>query len=139
MVRYYFYVKFVKINDALSINFLSFKSRKSYRHRGSFQMNNIMLKVSMINLENWTHCNYINNDFKAIISFGSGPELSDDEFEYFVTVIDKNNNEIHQDAFNDLELAINHANSKYSDIWEFNDELVKPESSGGGCSTCVAH
>lgn len=86
---------------------------------------------------NWTHCSYTNGQLKAVITFGASPDILDDSFIYYVTVMDDNNNEVFQTEFSALEHACEYINAKYGDIWQSADAL-KPKKEGG-CSTCVAH
>lgn len=93
---------------------------------------------NLINSDNWTFCHYASKDAKAVITIGSSPELEEDQFEYFVTVIDEDNNEIFQKDFLKLEVACAYINQRYKDMWNFVDATAKVKQDGG-CSTCVAH
>jgi hypothetical protein len=94
---------------------------------------------SMITPENWNHCHYTSNNLKAIISLGASPEILDNTFFYFVSVLDEHNNELLQDEFLSSDAACQFINRKYSTIWNLNDMSVDNKSSDSGCSTCVAH
>lgn len=87
--------------------------------------------------QNWNYAQFTDGQLKAIIGLGASPEILDDSFIYFVSVLDEDNNEIHQEEFNQVEMACDYINEKYSGIWSFND-LSKPEETGG-CSSCSAH
>lgn len=94
--------------------------------------------MSQITEDNWNYCNYKSENLKAIISFGADPEDEKMDLLYFVTLLDEENNEIHQKKFTILKDAVDNINTKYHDLWDFED-LGNKNSSGGGCSTCVAH
>lgn len=86
--------------------------------------------------ENWNYCQYRNEDLKAIISFGASPDILDDSFQYYITLLDDENNEVFQEEFESLSDACENINLKYSNFWDFtNLDKAKPEP---GCSTCVA-
>ncbi|MBI99618.1 MAG: hypothetical protein CME67_00180 [Halobacteriovoraceae bacterium] len=87
--------------------------------------------------ENWTFCSFSHEELKAIITFGASPDILDDSFVYYVTVLDQDNNEVYQKEFFSIEMACDHINAKYSNIWEITD-ATRPTKSGG-CSTCIAH
>jgi hypothetical protein len=87
--------------------------------------------------QNWNYAQFTDGSLKAIIGLGASPEILDDSFIYFVSVLDEDNNEIHQAEFNQVETACDYVNEKYSGIWSFND-LSKSEETGG-CGSCSAH
>lgn len=93
---------------------------------------------NLINSDNWTFCHYASTEAKAVITIGASPDMDDNEFEYFVTVIDEDNNEIFQKEFNKLTTACSYINTRYKDIWNYIDATAKTVKDGG-CSTCVAH
>ena len=93
----------------------------------------------MIDSNNYTYCCYENNNHKAIISFGMDPDNTTGELDYFVTVIKDEDTQVVQFKYNSLDDACSQINSKYSDIWKFNNMTLKSANSSGGCSTCVAH
>ena len=93
---------------------------------------------NIINSDNWTFCHYASKDTKAVITIGASPELEQDLFEYFVTVIDEDNNEVFQKEFLKLDSACTYINARYKDMWEFIDATAQVKKDGG-CSTCVAH
>lgn len=71
----------------------------------------------------------------AIISFGASPESAqEDRLEYYVTVLEKEEQEVFQKTFESLNEACLYLNDNYSD-WSFNDQTAKKS----GCSTCAAH
>lgn len=85
--------------------------------------------------ENWSYCRYEKGDFMAIISFGASPESArEDRLEYYVTVLEKEEQEVFQKSFESLSEACLYLNDNYSD-WSFNDQTAKKS----GCSTCAAH
>lgn len=96
------------------------------------------MEKNLINSYNWSYCHYAASNQKAIISFGADPDLSEDTFLYFVTVIDNDNNETFQMQFRDLLPACNYINKRFNKIWNFVDATQK-QKSDGGCSTCIAH
>lgn len=87
--------------------------------------------------ENWTFCSFSHENLKAIITFGASPDILDDSFVYYVTVLDDDNNEVYQKEYATIELACEAINNKYSDLWELKD-ATRP-AKAGGCSTCIAH
>ena len=95
------------------------------------------MEFKAINSDNWTTCHYKAKNLKALITFGASPDILDDGFQYYATVLDQEHNEVFQAEFNDITTACSYLNTKYSDIWDFIDQRMK--KSEGGCSTCVAH
>jgi hypothetical protein len=96
------------------------------------------MDFNTVTAENWNFCQYKSDELKAFISLGASPDILDNKFTYFVTVLDEHNNELQQDEFDDINAACHFINNKYSQIWDFNNLSVK-ESSGSGCGSCVAH
>ena len=90
-----------------------------------------------INQENWTYCHYKAKNLKALITFGASPDILDDSFLYFTTVLDEEHNEVFQAEFNSIDSACYFINKKYIDTWDFIDARAPKKE--GGCSTCVAH
>lgn len=85
--------------------------------------------------ENWSYCRYEKGVFMAIISFGASPESTqEDRLEYYVTVLENEEQEVFQKGFESLGEACLYLNDNYSD-WSFNDQTAKKS----GCSTCAAH
>lgn len=93
---------------------------------------------NLINSDNWTFCHYASNNKKAVITFGASPDMPEDNFEYYVTVVDEDNNELFQKDFSKLDVACKYINQRYQDIWDFVDATSNAKKAGG-CSTCVAH
>lgn len=87
--------------------------------------------------ENWTHCSFKNGNLKAVITFGASPDILDDSFVYYVTVLDEDNNEVFQKEFSVIDKACSYINARYSDVWELSDALKSTKE--GGCATCIAH
>lgn len=91
--------------------------------------------MQCVTSENWSYCRYEKGDFMAIISFGASPESAqEDRLEYYVTVLEKEEQEVFQKTFESLNEACLYLNDNYSD-WSFNDQTAKKS----GCSTCAAH
>ncbi len=93
--------------------------------------------MNEINKTNWNFCQYKNDNLKAIISFGASPDILDDSFNYYVTVLDDENNEVFQEEFQTVDAACQSINHKYSDVWEFSD--LSQKNNSGGCDSCSAH
>ena len=95
----------------------------------------------MIDIENWTFCQYKSLNLKAFISL-SGEPTSTEEVQYFyhVTVSDLEDLEVFQSEHPKLELAIEQINNKYGH-WDFTNLTVTETASddGGGCGSCSAH
>ena len=87
---------------------------------------------------NWNHCHYESRNLRALVSIGALPINNDVSIQYYVTVIDENENDLFQTDFKSCEAACEYINKKYSSIWNLNDLSVS-KSSESGCSTCVAH
>ncbi len=91
--------------------------------------------MQSINNENWSYCRYEKENFLALITFGADPEsIKEDRLEYYVTVLQDEQNEDFQKKFDSLTDACLYLNSGYSD-WNFNDQTATKS----GCSTCAAH
>jgi len=89
-----------------------------------------------IDLENWTHCVYIDpaSQDRAQISIGAEPEGSI----YFISQLDTKHREQYQSEVKELAQAVEIINKRYSQ-WSFVD-LEKPKSEkSGGCDSCQAH
>jgi hypothetical protein len=88
-----------------------------------------------VNTENWTYCRYLSESFMALITFGADPAgLDEDRLEYYVTVLENEQQEVFQQSFDSLVDACLYLNEKYGD-WTFQDQTVAKT----GCSTCAAH
>ena len=85
---------------------------------------------------NWNYCQYKFGENKAIISFGAAPSNDDVKFQYFVTVLDSENNELQQSQYDDIDIACQFINKQYTNIAEFIDLSDKKDS---GCDSCAAH
>ena len=59
--------------------------------------------MELLTLENWSHGQYIKDEMRAIISCGAS---YDNQLEYYITVLDENDDEVFQQKFNSLESAI---------------------------------
>ena len=91
--------------------------------------------MQSINLQNWSFCRFKKGDFLALITFGADPEaLEEDRLEYYVTVLEKEQNEVFQMRFDHLGEACLYLNENYAD-WSFEDQTATKS----GCSTCAAH
>lgn len=91
--------------------------------------------MQSVNTQNWTYCRYQSGPFMAFISFGADPEgISQDSFDYYVTVLENEENEVFQKKFIDLTEACLYLNNAYTD-WSFEDQSAKKS----GCSSCAAH
>ncbi len=91
----------------------------------------------MVTVNNWNYSYFENGEHRAIVSFGASPELLDDEFVYYVTVLDQDDNEIYQQEFTEVANACTFMNQKYGDFWDFKD--MSQKNTSGGCGSCVAH
>lgn len=88
-----------------------------------------------VNTDNWSYCRFENGSYMAFISFGASPEsLGSDELEYYVTVLESEENEIFQKRFTSVAEACLYLNQNYQD-WNFLDQTATKS----GCSTCAAH
>jgi hypothetical protein len=93
-----------------------------------------------ITQENWTSTHYSSEPLRAFISMGAEPVeteagLQEVEFQYLVTMTDKDYMELYQSAHKTLEEALHVINEKYGH-WDFQDAGT---TSGDGCSSCAAH
>ena len=89
---------------------------------------------NIITPDNWTNCFFTLNDLKAFISIGADPEHNS-EITFYVTLTNKDHEEIFQTEYQSLDEAIKVINQKYQE-WNFTDTL-NPQS--GGCDSCGAH
>jgi hypothetical protein len=88
-----------------------------------------------VNTENWTYCRYQSDLFLALITFGADPEgLEQDRLDYYVTVLENEQQEVFQQKFDNLVEACLYLNEHYGD-WNFQNQTVAKT----GCSTCAAH
>ena len=90
-----------------------------------------------ITADNWTFCHYKADKLKAFISFGASPGILDDSFIYWATIMDEEQNELHQSEFSEVNAACDFINKKYTNLWDFVDARTK--KSEDGCSSCSAH
>ncbi|HXH29232.1 MAG TPA: hypothetical protein VNJ01_00300 [Bacteriovoracaceae bacterium] len=71
----------------------------------------------------------------ALITFGASPEsIASDSLEYFVTVLENEDQEVFQQEFDSLNDACFYLNENYQD-WKLEDQTATKS----GCSTCAAH
>ena len=94
-----------------------------------------------ITSENWTSSHYYSEPLRAFVSLGAAPVetaegLMDVEFQYLVTMTDKDYAELFQSAHTTLEEALQVLNEKYGH-WDLQDAGQK--NHGDGCSSCAAH
>lgn len=91
-----------------------------------------------ITVENWNFSYFKLQDTKAFISFCAQPIENTGEvsIQYAVTVTDSDENELFQQNFTELPLAIAQINERYKN-WEFFN--LSERSDKGGCGTCSAH
>ena len=94
-----------------------------------------------ITKENWTSSQFFSDPLRAFVSLGAGPietpeGLETVEFQYLVTMTDKDYAELFQSTHLNLEEALNVLNEKYGH-WQMQDANAKV--SGDGCSRCAAH
>ncbi|MBC7427168.1 MAG: hypothetical protein H7336_01070 [Bacteriovorax sp.] len=94
-----------------------------------------------INQDNWTSSQYFSEPLRAFVSLGAAPVetpagLQDVEFQYLVTMTDKDYQELFQSTHMSLDEALQVLNEKYGH-WEMQDAGMK--NSGDGCSSCAAH
>ena len=91
--------------------------------------------MQCVNIENWTYCRYEKGDFMAMITFGANPDsLEQNQLEYYVTVLEKEEKEIFQMSFDSVNDACYYLNENYAD-WTFENQTATKS----GCSTCAAH
>lgn len=93
-----------------------------------------MSRATEINFENWTFVHYTIDGLKSFISIGANPKS--EEIQYFVTVTDKENQEVFQVNHGEIEAAIEDINKRYRH-WEIFDAEHPPKEDG--CSSCSAH
>ncbi|MBC7713990.1 MAG: hypothetical protein H7177_11670 [Rhizobacter sp.] len=94
-----------------------------------------------INQENWTSSQFFSEPLRAFVSLGAAPVetpegLQEVEFQYLVTMTDKDYQELFQSTHKTLDEALKVLNEKYGH-WELQDAGMK--NSGDGCSSCAAH
>jgi hypothetical protein len=94
-----------------------------------------------ITAENWTSSHYYSEPLRAFVSLGAAPiesaeGVADVEFQYLVTMTDKDYAELYQSSHKTLEEALQVLNEKYGH-WELQDAGQK--NHGDGCSSCAAH
>lgn len=94
-----------------------------------------------ITQDNWTSTHYYSEPLRAFVSLGAAPieteeGLQDVEFQYLVTMTDKDYQELYQSSHTSLEEAITVLNEKYGH-WDLKDANGKVH--GDGCSSCAAH
>ena len=94
-----------------------------------------------ITLENWTSSHFFSEPLRAFISLGAAPVENTSgklefEYQYLVTMTDKDYAELYQSIHPSLDEAIGVINDKYGH-WQMLDAAVK--ASGDGCSSCAAH
>jgi len=97
------------------------------------------MKESNVNSTSWTYCQYTQGDLRALITLGASPDILDDSFSYYSTVLDQDNVEVFQAEFNTLEKACEYINDRYKDDWDFLDANAPKVADASGCSTCAAH
>jgi hypothetical protein len=90
--------------------------------------------------DNWTSTHYASEPLRAFVSLGAEPVetpegLQEVEFQYLVTMTDKDYMELYQSSHKTLEEALQVINEKYGH-WDFQDAGTK---NGDGCSSCAAH
>jgi hypothetical protein len=91
--------------------------------------------MQCVNIENWSYCRYEKGHFIAFISFGANPEsMAEDRLEYYVTVLENEDQEVFQETFESLTEACVYLNENYAD-WTFENQTATKS----GCSTCAAH
>lgn len=93
--------------------------------------------------ENWTFCHYsrpgADSSKRAMITFGAVPDILEDKFVYYLTVMDQDDELLYQEEFYDLSQACHALNAKYQDLWDLVDATKKSSKGAGGCDSCVAH
>ncbi|MBD64415.1 MAG: hypothetical protein CME62_04365 [Halobacteriovoraceae bacterium] len=94
--------------------------------------------MNIITEENWNYTFYENLNFKVFISLTAyQDEQNQIETGYIVNITDEFDNEVLQKNFVALPNACRYINDKYASVWNFTSRLQ--QTSGSGCSTCVAH
>jgi hypothetical protein len=105
---------------------------------GKIQHKGFFMTTSIITTENWTFTGYMNGDLRAFVTIGASPEsVSEGKYQYFITVLRKDHEEVFSKECVDLNSACLYVNSNYKD-WTFND-LTAKSADDSGCATCVAH
>ena len=97
--------------------------------------------MEKITADNWTFTAYQAQDLTVILSFGASPALNDSKSPqelYFMTVMDKDGQDLYQEEFHDISEALVRVNLKYGH-WEFQDRQVGSAADDGSCGTCAAH
>jgi hypothetical protein len=90
----------------------------------------------MFNDDNWSFSCFKSSTLQVIITLGGSPIENDDIcIEYYVTVLNEDQQEVYQQNFNNIKNAILFANEKYG-TWEFTKIGLDDT---GGCGTCEAH
>ena len=94
-----------------------------------------------INNDNWTSSHFYSEPLRAFISLGAEPVenemgLQEVEFQYLVTMTDKDYLELYQSSHKTLDEALTVINEKYGH-WDLQDADAKVH--GDGCSSCAAH
>lgn len=94
-----------------------------------------------ITQDNWTSSHYYSDPLRAFVSLGAAPIETEEglpsvEFQYLVTMTDKDYAELFQSAHKTLDEALHVLNEKYGH-WDMKDAGAKV--SGDGCSSCEAH
>ena len=91
--------------------------------------------------DNWTSSHFYSEPLRAFVSLGAAPVETVDgrqevEFQYLVTMTDKDYAELFQSSHPSLDEALKVLNEKYGH-WDMQDAGAK--NSGDGCSSCAAH
>lgn len=95
------------------------------------------MKYPKITTDNWTSSHFFSEPLRAFISLGAAPTSNEGvEFQYLVTLTDKDYQELFQSIHQSLEEALQVLNEKYGE-WELRDAGQK--SGGDGCDSCAAH
>lgn len=91
-----------------------------------------------IHQDNWTTARFQGPETLAFIALGAKPSKSGEaELVWSLTVTDLEYQEIFQQSYSSLELALEQINKKYSH-WTLTDAGLKIRD-GDGCSSCHAH
>lgn len=94
-------------------------------------------KLPKITQDNWSSTHFVCDPLRAFVSLGAAPGNNDEvEFQYLVTVTDKDFCEVFQSTHHTLEEALLVLNEKYGH-WQIHDAGQK--LGGDGCSSCAAH
>ena len=94
----------------------------------------------VINELNWTFCQYINGETRALIHQGGDLNDSGEPMElFFVNVLKGEENDlVSQHTFPSLNEAQDYINRKFAH-WKFENQLDQAAKDSGGCGSCVAH